>query len=109
MITLTCGASAAAARDGEIIQENVSSCDVTPMDLYVAEYVRLCHDHDRHPSKNKQIFQARKGRDIFQARIVATLLIFWRCLITSSARPAPSPQANVSIDVISKASPPLEV
>jgi len=64
IIALACGASAAAARDRDIIQANVSSCDVSPLDLSVAEQARLCHDRDGHPSKNKhrEIFQARKGR-----------------------------------------------
>ena len=37
IIALACGASAAAARDSDIIQANVSSCDVSPLDLSVAE------------------------------------------------------------------------
>jgi hypothetical protein len=32
IIALACGASAAAARDSDIIQANVSSCDVSPLD-----------------------------------------------------------------------------
>ena len=72
IIALTCGADAAAARDDDIIQANVSSCDVSPVDmssrspvdLSAAEQVRLCHDRDGHPSKNKhrKIFQSRKRR-----------------------------------------------
>ena len=64
IIALACGASAAAARDSDIIQANVSSCDVSSLDLSVAEQVRLCHDRDGHPSQNnhREISQARKGR-----------------------------------------------
>ena len=51
IIALTCGPDAAVARDDDIIQANVSSCDVSPVDLSVAEQVRLCHDRDGHPSK----------------------------------------------------------
>jgi len=53
IIALACGASTVAARDSDIIQANVSSCDVSPLDLSIAEQVRLCHDRDGHPSKNK--------------------------------------------------------
>ena len=64
IIALACGAGAAAAREDDIIQANASSCDVSSVDLSVAEQVRLCHDRDGHPSKNehREIFQARKGR-----------------------------------------------
>ena len=83
IIAPACGAGAGAARDDDIIQANVSSCNVSPVDLSVTEQVRLCHDCDGHPSKNKhrEIFQARKGR--------AILLIFWHCLTTLSVKPAP--------------------
>jgi hypothetical protein len=64
IIALACGPGAAAARDDDIIQASVSSCDASPLDLSVAEQVRLCHDSDGHPSKNKhrEIFHSRKGR-----------------------------------------------
>jgi hypothetical protein len=56
IIALACGAGAAAVREDDIIQANVSSCctcDVSPLNLSVAEQVLLCHDRDGHPSKNK--------------------------------------------------------
>ena len=83
IIALTCGAGAAAAREDDIIQANVSSCDISPVDLSVAEQVRLCHDRDGHPSENKhrEIFQARKGRG-YPPNFLALLT-------TSSAKPAP--------------------
>jgi len=89
IIALACGASAVAARDSDIIQANVGSCDVSPLDLSVAEQVRLCHDRDGHPSKNKhrEIFQARKGRG-YPPNFLALLDHFKceTCAVTASAR-----------------------
>jgi hypothetical protein len=80
---LACGACVAAVRDDDIIHANVNSCDISALDLSVEEQVRLCHDRDGHPSKNKHRESFRQGR------VVAAIPIFWRWLITSSARPAP--------------------
>ena len=89
IVALTCGADAAVARDDDIIQAKVSSCDVSPVDLSVAEQVRLCHDRDGHPSKNKhrEIFQARKGRG-YPPNFLALLDHFKceTCAVTSGAR-----------------------
>ena len=67
----------------------MGSCDVSPLDLSVAEQVRLCHDRDGHPSKNKhrEIFQARKGRG-YPPNFLALLDHFKceTCAVTASAR-----------------------
>ena len=93
IIALNSGPAAAAAPENVVIQANVSnvmrSCDISPLDLSIADQVRLCHDRDGHPSKNKhrQIFKARQGRG-FPANFLAHLQHFKceTCAVTSGAR-----------------------
>ena len=93
IVALKSGPAAAAAPDNATIQANVSNamrpCDISPLDLSIADQVRLCHDRDGHPSKNKhrQIFKARKGRG-FPANFLAHLQHFKceTCAVTAGAR-----------------------
>ena len=93
IVALTSGPAAAAAPNNTAIQANVSNamrpCDISPLDLSIADQVRLCHDRDGNPSKNKhrQIFKARKGRG-FPANFLAHLQHFKceTCAVTAGAR-----------------------
>ena len=88
------GAAAAAPEDAVVqaqvnINEVTRSCDISPLDLSIADRVRLCHDRDGHPSKNKhrQIFLARQGRG-FPPNFLALLDHFKceTCAVTAGAR-----------------------
>jgi NACalpha-BTF3-like transcription factor len=93
IVALKSGPAAAAAPEHVVIQANVSNatrpCDISPLDLSIADQVRLCHDRDGHPSKNKhrQIFKARRGRG-FPANFLAHLQHFKceTCAVTAGAR-----------------------
>ena len=63
--------------------------EISPLDLSVAEQVRLCHDRDGHPSRNKhrEIFKARQGRG-FPPNFLRFLDHFKceTCAVTAGAR-----------------------
>ena len=93
ILAIELGAAAVAAPDDSAIQAYASSatrtCDVSPLELSDADRVRLCHDRDGHPSKNKhrQIFKARKGKG-FPPNFLALLDHFKceTCAVTAGAR-----------------------
>lgn len=93
IIALTLGPAAAASHDNEVVQANMSQAtrpsDVSPLDLPIADQIRLCHDRDGHPSRNKHraIFTARQGRG-FPPNFLALLDHFKceTCAVTAGAR-----------------------
>ena len=95
ILTLELGPAAVAASAESAMQaptrstEAVRTCDVSPLELSMADRVRLCHDRDGHPSKNKhrQIFKARQGRG-FPPNFLALLDHFQceTCAVTAGAR-----------------------
>ena len=93
ILALEHGPAAAAAPNTTIIQAQTSTvtptCEISPLDLSMAEQVRLCHDRDGHPSRNKhkEIFKARQGKG-FPPRFL-TLLDHFKCetcSVTAGAR-----------------------
>ena len=94
IIALKSGPADAAEQEDTVVQAQVSindvmrSCDISPLDLSIADQVRLCYDRDGHPSKNKhQIFLARQGRG-FPPNFLALLDHFKceTCAVTAGAR-----------------------
>ena len=95
IIALTSGPAAAAAPEDIVVQVQANindvtrSCDISPLELSIADQVRLCHDRDGHPSKNKhrQIYLARQGRG-FPPNFLALLDHFKceTCAVTAGAR-----------------------